>query len=450
MTTMTPYMTFNTIQQGLTQGDFTSVDLVNFYLDRISRYDKELHAYVSVFADEALTEAAQADALRQQGKVSSPLHGIPCAIKDLLALKGTRCTASSLVNDHIISTDTASSVADLLAAHSPVLGKVHLVEFAFGGYGTNLHVGTPKNPWDKKVHRCPGGSSSGSAVAVAAGLAPYTLGTDTGGSVRIPAALNGLVGLKPTQDRISREGCIPLSTSLDSIGPLTLNVDDALTVYECLSQDKITLGDMKQLKIAYLNPHSLGIDVDPEIISAMDKVKETLIKAGANIETISLDFSWHELANVAGVIITAEAYAYHQKDIAASPEKYNPVTLTKLLGGKEITPEQYQQAIETRKEDIAMFDQLMRKWDILLLPTLIKTAIPLEEVDEIANIYGAITRAVNYFNGCAISLPVGLDSQGLPIGAQIVSNAHQESKIATLAKTMEQLMPFHHHPKGFD
>lgn len=450
MATITPYMTLKEIQHGLQQGDFTSVELVDFYLDRIHRYDKELHSFVTVFEEDARLTAAQADKLRQQDAVKSPLHGIPNAIKDLLAVEGTRCTASSLIYADNVSTSNADTVNDLLAAHSPILGKVHLVEFAFGGYGTNVHLGAPKNPWDKATHRCPGGSSSGSAVAVAAGLVPFTLGTDTGGSVRIPAALNGLVGLKPTQDRISRKGCIPLSDSLDSIGPLTLNVDDALTVYECLSNDKITLGDMKQLKIAYLDPYSLGIDVDPEVIGMMEKTKAALIAAGANIETIKLDFSWYEQANIAGVIITAEAYAFHQQDIEATPEKYNPITLTKLSAGKDISAEQYQQALKKREEDIAMFNQLMSTWDILLLPTLIKTAIPLAEVDELANIYGAITRAVNYFNGCGMSIPVGLDSKGLPIGAQIVSNAHQESKLATLAKTIEQVMPFHHHPKGFD
>lgn len=449
MTTIAPYMTLKEIQQGLTQEEFTSVDLVNFYLDRIHQFDSDLHAYVSVFTEQARLAAEGLDKLRQAGIVNSPLHGIPVAIKDLLALQGTKCTASSLLFEDHISTDTALTVQYLLQAGSIMLGKLQLVEFAFGSYGTNLHFGTPKNPWDLSTHRTPGGSSSGSGVAVAAGLVPVALGTDTGGSIRIPAALNGVVGFKPTQDRVSREGCLPLSDTLDSIGPLANCVDDALLVYEYLSRDTLHIGDFKQLKIAYLDPASLGTPIDPDVIHAMAQTKAQLIKAGAQVETITLNFSWAKLSIPCGDIIAKESYEWHKEWIATSPEKYNPATLHRFLHGKTISDSDFQGILQKRQEHIAMFHQLMQQWDALLLPTIPYPAIPVDTVDERTSDYSLLTRSVNYFNGCAMSLPIGLSSAGLPIGAQIVADAHQESILATLAKAIEQVMPFDHHPKGF-
>lgn len=446
MCKIAPFMTLKDLQQGLTQGEFTSVDLVNFYLDRIHQFDPDLHAYVSVFTEQARLAAEGLDKLRQAGIVNSPLHGIPVAIKDILALQGTKCTASSLILEDSISSDTAITVQYLLQAGAVMLGKLQLVEFAFGSYGTNLHFGTPKNPWDLMTHRTPGGSSSGSGVAVAAGLIPVALGTDTGGSIRIPAALNGVVGFKPTQHRVNREGCIPLSDTLDSIGPLANCVDDALLVYEYLSRDTIHLSDMTKLKVAYIDPTTLGTPIDPEVIKLLEQTKDNLIKAGAQVETITLDFSWAKLSVACGDIIAKESYEWHKHWIETTPEKYNPATLQRFLHGKTISDSDFQGILQQREAHMAMFDQLMQQWDVLLLPTIPYPAIPVDQVDENTSDYSVLTRSVNYFNGCAMSLPVGLSNSGLPIGAQIVAGALQESKLATLAKAIEQVMPFNHHP----
>lgn len=446
MPALTPYLSLQQLQTSLANGDFTSAELVQFYLDRIHQYDPDLHAYVTVFADKALAAANKLDGLRAQGSLASPLHGIPLAVKDLFEFEGTLCTASSQVFADRISTTTAPALLKLLHAGSIFLGKLQMVEFAFGGYGTNLHFGPPKNPWKKTVHYTPGGSSSGSAVAVAAGLAPAALGTDTGGSVRIPAALNGIIGLKPTQDRISLQSCIPLSPTHDSVGPMTLTVDDAILLYEYMSQDMIQVGDAKQLRIAYLDPASLAVEIAPDVLQALENTKQALIDAGAQVKTVSLDFSWTGLSKLSGDIKAAEAYAWHKEWIDTCPEKYNPVTLKRLLQGEHITTERYQALLQERNQHIAMFETLMQTWDVLLLPTVPITAIPIDDVIESANSFAPLTRSVNYLNGCAITIPVGLDRQGLPIGAQVVSSAHQESKIITLAKLIEQVIPFHHHP----
>lgn len=446
MPSLNPFLTLQDIHTALSNDDFSSVELVQFYIDRIHRYDPELHAYVTVFADKALQAANKLDNLRRQGIVASPLHGMPLAVKDLFEFEGTLCTASSRVFENHRSVSTSPALLKLLHAGSIFLGKLQMVEFAFGGYGTNLHFGTPKNPWDKTIHRTPGGSSSGSAVAVAAGLTPAALGTDTGGSVRIPAALNGLVGFKPTQDRISLQSCIPLSPTHDSIGPITRCVDDAFMLYEYMSQHKLVPGDAKQLRIAYLEPTSLDVDIAPDIVQALDNTRYALIQAGIPVETIRLDFSWTGLSQLSGDIKAVEAYAWHQEWLEKCPEKYNPVTLQRLLKGRDIPQSHYQTLLQQRKTHIALFEQLMQKWDVLLLPTVPITAIPVDDVVESANSFAPLTRSVNYLNGCAITLPVGLDRQGLPIGAQLVAAAHQESVLATLAKKIEEIVPFVHHP----
>jgi aspartyl-tRNA(Asn)/glutamyl-tRNA(Gln) amidotransferase subunit A len=217
------------------EGVLSPVDVVDALLERIRKRDSALHAFIAVYeADARLAAEAAHKAMRARHRVG-PLHGVPIALKDLVDLEGRVTTGGSKVWAERVSPVTATLAERLIAAGMIVLGKTHTVEFAMGSFGTNTHLGTPRNPWDLAVHRTPGGSSSGSAVAVAAGLAPAAIGTDTGGSVRLPAAWCGIVGLKVTAGRISTHGVLPLSSTLDTPGPMTRSVEDAALIFRVLN-----------------------------------------------------------------------------------------------------------------------------------------------------------------------------------------------------------------------
>ncbi|TMG84603.1 MAG: amidase, partial [Betaproteobacteria bacterium] len=221
------WLSLTELAQLLVSGAASSREIVATYLDRIAALDGHLHAFIEVYRDDALAAAAAADRERHSGEARGPLHGLPIAIKDLVHIRGRMTTAGSKARPHGIAADNATATTHLLAAGMIPLGKTHLVEFAYGAWGRNAPMGAPWNPWDTTTHRVAGGSSSGSAVAVAAGLAPAAVGSDTGGSIRIPSGLCGLTGLKPTYGVISLAGVVPLATTLDSLGPLARNVDDA-------------------------------------------------------------------------------------------------------------------------------------------------------------------------------------------------------------------------------
>jgi aspartyl-tRNA(Asn)/glutamyl-tRNA(Gln) amidotransferase subunit A len=221
------FMTVHALSAAIGAGSLTSTDIVECCLDRIAAYDSKLHAFVEVYADEARLAAKAADQAIRSGHRLGPLHGIPIALKDIIDMKGRITTGGSKVWEGRVSPTTATVAQRLIGAGMIVIGKTHSVEFAMGGWGTNTHMGTPWNPWDMETHRTPGGSSSGSGVAVAAGMVPAAIGTDTGGSVRLPASFCGLAGLKTTVGRISLHGILPLSTTLDTPGPMTRSVEDA-------------------------------------------------------------------------------------------------------------------------------------------------------------------------------------------------------------------------------
>ena len=233
------------LRDALASGDLTCAALVDGLLARIARDDPKLHAFVHVYAEEARAAAAAADAARRAGQALGPLHGIPVAVKDIVDIEGRITTGGSKVWQKRVSPLTATLVQRMLAAGMIVLGKTHLVEFAMGSFGTNRHMGTPWNPHDPATHRAPGGSSSGTGVAVAAGMAPWGIGTDTGGSVRIPASWCGITGLKTTIGRVSCHGVLPLSTTLDTPGPMARSVEDAALLYNVLAgpdpNDPLTL-----------------------------------------------------------------------------------------------------------------------------------------------------------------------------------------------------------------
>src|SRR5690242_20652303 len=301
------------------------VDVVDALLARIRRRDPQLHAYIAVYDADTRLAAEAADKAIRSGHRVGPLHGVPIALKDLVDLEGRVTTGGSKVWADRVSPVTATLAQRLIAAGMIVLGKTHTVEFAMGSWGTNTHLGTPRNPWDLAVPRTPGGSSSGSAVAVAAGLAPMAIGTDTGGSVRLPAGWCGIVGLKVTAGRISTHGVLPLSSTLDTPGPLTRSVEDAAIIFRLLNgpdpRDPQTLAwtpadpmpelrrGVAGLRLAVM-PDVERTGVAADVLAAYDASVDALAKQGARIVRPALPHRFADYATATGRIIGAEGYRF--------------------------------------------------------------------------------------------------------------------------------------------
>src|SRR6267143_4134404 len=297
-----PWMPLSELSRRLAAGTTSSLAIVEACIARIDALDAKLHAYVEVYREHAIAGAKAADLQREAGLPRGPLHGLPIALKDLLHIEGRATTAGSKSWRGRIATETATAIERLLAAGMIPLGKTHMVEFAFGGWGRNQPMGAPWHPWDPRVHRVAGGSSSGSAVAVAAGLAPAAVGSDTGGSIRIPAGLCGLTGLKPTYGVISLAGVVPLATTLDSLGPLARNVDDAALLTAVMGgpdpRDPATRAapaidfagamaaepDIGGMRITALAVDQFHWPATPDVLAAREAALATLRALGANVE----------------------------------------------------------------------------------------------------------------------------------------------------------------------
>jgi aspartyl-tRNA(Asn)/glutamyl-tRNA(Gln) amidotransferase subunit A len=337
-----------------------------------------------------------------------------------------------------------------------VLGKTHTVEFAMGSWGTNTHMGTPRNPWDLTVHRTPGGSSSGSGVAVAAGLAPAAIGTDTGGSVRVPAAWNGIVGLKVTAGRISTFGVLPLSFTLDTPGPLARTVEDAALIYRVLNgpdpRDPQTLTwtpddplpSMKRgvagLRLAVL-PDAERTGVDGEILAAYDAAIDTLARLDAEIVRVPLPHRLGDYAAATGRIIGAEGYRYvgHLVDDATQPT--DPHVRPRIQLGRGVSARDYIVTLQEREEHKRAFATALADVDALLTPTAQTAAIPIDKADQ-GGTAAHFTRPGNYLGLCGVAVPSGFTREGLPTSLQILCHAGAEAMALRIAWGYEQATGF--------
>ncbi|MDH3714521.1 MAG: amidase [Gammaproteobacteria bacterium] len=436
----------------LRAGNITALQLTELYLERIARLDGKLHAFVTVFTDAALAAAAHADKRRQAGDSLGPLHGIPVACKDIIEYQDRQTTWGCKALEGRISEETATVIARLESAGAIVLGKTHTVEFALGGWGTNEHCGTPWNPWDLLVHRTPGGSSSGSGVASTAGLAAVTLGTDTGGSVRLPASFCGLAGLKPTFGRVSNAGVMPLSTTLDTVGPLARCIEDAALVYNCLQgpdplhpqtqlqppEDPLpTLRDgVAGLRLAAL-PASERETVSAPVLAAYDESLQVLQSLGAEIVQLDLPRSFAEYREASGTIISAEGYSNTWELIDREELPLDRHVRERMLPGKAISAKDYLLALRTLGQWRAEFEMTLRGYDALLTPTSTTTAIPVAEVDETV-VPAYFTRATNVLGWCALALPNGYDDAGLPTSLCIQGHPFDEARVLRIGWALEQ------------
>jgi len=449
----------------LRNGETTSLALVEACLARIDAHDAKLHAFVDLYRDEALASARAADLERTSRLPRGPLHGLPIALKDLLHIAGRVTTAGSKSWTGRKSDHTATVVERLLAAGMIVLGKTHLVEFAFGGWGRNEPMGAPWNPWDLARHRVAGGSSSGSAVAVASGMAPAAIGSDTGGSVRIPAALCGVTGHKPTYGLVSLHGAVPLSTTLDSIGPLARTAEDAALLLAAMAgpdpQDDTTHhvpafdlraaldddADLRGTRIAALAAEQFPPYLEPAVATARDEAIRALRERGASVEEMRVPFDFDALARANGTLIAAEAYAFHKDYIEDPALPIDRWVRSRMVVGKSISAADYIDALAARRHAAHAFAAWMRGRDALLTPTLPITATPLEEVDEATTPLALFTRPVNYLGACGLSLPAGISPQGLPVAVQLIGAPFADATILRFGRAFQRATDWHlRHP----
>lgn len=437
----------------------SSRDIVDAHLARIDALDQRLHAFVAVYADEARALADAADKARSAGFPLGPLHGLPVAVKDLCDIAGRVGTAGSRLWTDRVADTTSATIERLLAAGMIPLGKTHMVEFAFGAWGTNRMMGTPWNPWDPACHRVPGGSSSGTAVAVAAGLAPMGIGSDTGGSVRVPAAFNGLVGLKVSFGRISLHGTALLSWSLDTIGPIGRSVDDCAQVLQALAgpdprdpstldvpalalPDVIDPARVRGMRIALPDADQLPPFMHPAVVAAWQAAATRLDQLGAHVVPTRLP-SWHfELASDASAIIGSEAFALHRDWIDDPAQPIGDVFRERVRQATRLGPGGYAQALRQMAERRRQFAEWFRDFDALLLPTVAIPAAPVDEIDEQAPIPAFLTRPANYLGLCSLAMPAGLHD-GLPLGVQIIGKPLAERTVLEIGKAFQEATGFH-------
>ncbi|MSP05192.1 MAG: amidase [Acetobacteraceae bacterium] len=429
------------LSAGIQAQRFSPVDVVDACLARIAALEPKLHAFVTVYADDTRLAAEAADKAIRSGHGLGPLHGIPVALKDLVDLQGRITTGGSAVWKDRVSLRTATLARKLIGAGMIVLGKTHTVEFAYGGWGTNQHLGTPWNPWDAVTHRTPGGSSSGSGVAVAARMAPCAIGTDTGGSVRMPASWCGITGLKTTIGRISTYGVLPLSHTLDTPGPMTRSVEDCAILLELLqggdagdlqtfaltpSSPMPTLRrGVKGLRLARM-PDAERAGMSVEVLAAYDRSLASLAAMGAEIVDMPRTTGFRAAGDLVGQIISSEAYALVGDIADNNALPVDEAVRPRVRAGAAVSARRYLDTLADRarlkREFVAGLDGI----DAVLTPTSMTPAIPVAEVDQSTS-PAFTTRWVNFLDLCALAVPNGLTAGGLPTSLQIICRGGDEA-----------------------
>jgi aspartyl-tRNA(Asn)/glutamyl-tRNA(Gln) amidotransferase subunit A len=441
MSTHLSELPIHALSAGLAARHYSPVDIVGACLERIDALEPRLGAFVEVFRKEARLAAEGADKAIRSGHSVGPLHGIPIALKDLVELEGRVVTGGSAVWRDRIAGRTATLARKLIAAGMIVIGKTHTVEFAYGGWGTNQHRGTPWNPWDVAVHRTPGGSSSGSAVAVAARMVPCAIGTDTGGSVRLPASWCGITGLKTTIGRISTHGVLPLSQTLDTPGPMTRSVEDCALLLQVMQgadpADPHTLALPPSQPMGTLRRGVAGLrlarmeasereGVDPEMLAAYDRSLEVLAALGAEIVDLRLPRSVREYGGLSGRIMSAEAYALVGDIVDNNDALVDEAVRPRIRAGAAISSRQYLDALAERERLKQEFAAAIADVDALLTPVTMTPAIPVAEVDQNST-PAFFTRWVNFLDLCGLAVPNGFSNFGLPLSLQITCRGGEEA-----------------------
>ncbi|HEX6298687.1 MAG TPA: amidase [Burkholderiales bacterium] len=432
----------------LAAGSTSSRDLVEQALGRIADKDGEgARAFLKVNTEGARAEADFADALRKRGARRSSVDGLPVSLKDLFDVAGEVTRAGSKIMDNVARTADAAAVARLRAAGAVFIGRTNMVEFAFGGVGLNPHYGTPKNPWDRKTGRVPGGSSSGAAVAQADGMCVMALGSDTGGSVRIPAALCGLAGFKPTARRVPLEGAFPLSFSLDSIGPLANSIDCCAAYDAVLSGAPAALVELPLKGLRLLLPRSSMLsDLDGSVEQTFGAVIERLRKAGAIVEERPAPvFDRRSEYFARGGFAAAEAYHVHRPHLARLGE-CDPRVSARILLGKDFPAADYVALREQRAAAVREFEALTAPFDAVVMPTVACVAPDIAGAGESDEEYSRwnlrILRNpafINFLDGCAATIPCHAPGSA-PVGFMVCGPAMSDRRVLAVAAAVERAL----------
>ncbi len=429
----------------LSAGRTSSLDLVELCLSRISDPEGEgRRTFVKVWSDQARAVARAQDQLRSAGYAPSPIAGLPISIKDLLDVAGEATLAgTSALDDAPPPAVDAPVVQRLKAAGAVLVGRTNMPQFAFSAVGTNPLFGTPGNPWDRS--RIPGGSSSGAAVSVSDGMAIAAIGSDTVGSIRVPAALCGIVGLKPTQSKVPREGAIPLSTTLDSIGPLAWTVDDCALVHAVLSGEPCRMPRLEKPKgLRLAVPTTLVLDdMEADVAFAFERACTQISAAGATISELPVDlFSEIRSRDLCGTIQAVEAFAWHRALLARRGRDYDPKVRARVERGAQISAADYALAIARRAELIADFQELAEPFDAVILPTvpIIAPRMDACELND-SDVRAKLIRNTSLFNllDCpAISIPIHQVGSA-PVGLMIVGEHSRDWRLLAIARVIESL-----------
>jgi len=462
--------TIQQLSRQIRDRSISPVELTRDCLARIDQLNPALNAFITVTADSALEQARRAEQEILRGEWRGPLHGIPIGLKDILDTAGLRTTAASALYKDRIPTEDAEVVRRLRAAGAIILGKQNLHEFAYGGSSLISWFGEVRNPWD--ITRLTGGSSGGSAASVAAGLGFAAVGTDTAGSIRLPAAYCGVVGLKPTYGRVSARGVVPLSWSYDHVGPIVNSVYDAALMLQVLAGydagDPASIDapvpDFVAAVAQHVTQHSaqhvaqptpklrIGVprafffdDLHPEVAAAIEKAIEIFRELRAETREVKLEVSTTDRK-----LASAEAYAYHESFVARSPELYQPSTLARIQSGAKISASDALRASRDLQASRHAIRKIFDDVDVLLTPSV---PIPPPAIADLREDPDTLrpremimlrnTRPFNVWGNPAISVPCGFTKDGLPIGLQLAAAPWREDVVLQAAHAYEQATDWH-------
>jgi aspartyl-tRNA(Asn)/glutamyl-tRNA(Gln) amidotransferase subunit A len=451
------------LARGIRGRRFSPIDVLEAQIERIDRFDGRLKSFLAVTAEEGRAAARAAEAAVTGDQPLGPLHGVSVSVKDVFDVAGSPTTAGSKFLTRPAERDS-TAVARLRAAGAIILGKLNLHEFAYGPEGINPTYGTSWNPWDATTHRLPGGSSSGSAVAVAAGLVPAALGTDTGGSIRIPAACCGIVGLKPTYGRVSRAGVWPLSWSLDHVGPLTRSVEDAALLLSVIAghdpadptssrqpvPDYVGAleGPVRGLRVGVVE--SMVAEAGEEVRDAVRAAVEVLRGVGCAVEEVALPLARYSAA-ASFAVVGPEAWSFHEPLLRRHAPDYAPDVRRRILAAAFLTARDYLSGQRARRLIRAEIDDRLRPVDCLLAPTLPVSAPPVGATEVAIDgravatrpLLTMFTRLFNLSGHPVIAVPCGFSAGGMPLSMQLVGRAFDEAALLRVAHAYESATPWH-------
>jgi len=451
------------VAQAIAQKRFSSREVTKSCLDRIAQWQPRLNAFLAIEADEALAAADAADAALAKGSARGALHGVPLAHKDMYYDAGKIVTCGSKIRREFVATSTSTALQRLKDAGTIRLGSLQMVELAYGPTGHNTHYGAVHNPWG--LDHITGGSSSGSGSAVAARLTFAALGSDTGGSIRMPAHFCGVTGLKTTYGRISRAGAMPLSQSLDTVGPLARTAEDCALLLGLMAgadpKDPTATAEPVPDYMAATRESITGLtigvpsafyvdDLDPEVARILDETMAVLKREGADIVQVELP-DQRQLTAACQLVLAVEASAFHKRWLIERPQDYGPQVLMRLQNGLAIPGVSYLEAMRWRGPALAAFLAAVAGVDAVIAPVAPVAAPTLAESDvgnspdaeSVIQRLTRFTRPINYLGLPSLAIPSGFTKNGLPVGMQLIGRSFDEAMLLRIGAAFQRATDFH-------